>query len=116
MTKFKEITKKVRFEIFPIDLIIVVSNDVKQSRSNRNKLLGVIPHDHYSAFHYQCGTTSYIFLKYDATPGIIAHEAFHCVWSIFEVIGAEHNNEVMAYTLWFIVNDIHKFIKEKWRT
>lgn len=118
MTKkstFKEIKKTIKIDVFPYEVVIVVSNDVKQSRTNRNKIFGETRLEQAAAIHstIQSGF-SFIFLKHDAPPWVISHEACHAAWEIMDFIGAEHNNEVMAYLNSFVVEQCCKVMK-KWR-
>src|ERR1700744_594697 len=96
----KLVEKVVKFDIVPFnyDLIVVVSESIQQSRTNRNDILGYYePDEAHGAMHCFMNHTSYIFLEYGADIGTIAHEVFHFVWKLMSWIGAEHNNEVMAY-------------------
>lgn len=113
MAAKKFIEKIVKYDIVPFnyDLIVVVSDSIQQSRTNRNDILGYYePDDHHGAMHCYVGHQSYIFLNYGADIGTIAHETFHFIWRLMQWIGAEHNNEVMAYHLGYYVREIAKFI------
>jgi hypothetical protein len=51
----------------------------------------------------------HLFFKMSNTPGIIAHEAWHAVFRMFEWAGAELDNEMVAYHLSFLVDRIASF-------
>jgi len=50
-----------------------------------------------------------LFFKRDNSDGIIAHEAWHAVFSMFEWAGAELDNEMVAYHLSYLVDRIASF-------
>ena len=57
----------------------------------------------------------WIFFHNNVTPGIVAHEAKHCVNFIWAQIRGElslEQDEFEAYFLGYIVDLIHKFVKE----
>jgi hypothetical protein len=49
---------------------------------------------------------SYLFLHTDALSNQIVHEAYHTVSNIFRWIEAEHEEEVFAYHLGYLVQEI----------
>ncbi len=113
--KEKFVEKIIKFDISPFnyDLVVVVSDSVTKSRANRNELLGFYePDEHHAAMHCWVGHMSYIFLPYAADIGSVAHEVFHFVWRLMQWIGAEHNNEVMAYHQGHYTREIAKFAYE----
>jgi hypothetical protein len=109
----KEKEKKIRLQTLNHDLVIVVSNSVHDSRNKRGHVFGLhLPTENIRALHSTNGLgCSYIFMPYDADIGEIAHEAYHVCWTIMKFINAEHENEIMAYTLTFIVREVEKTIK-----
>lgn len=105
-------TKIINLEPFNYEVIIVLTDDVQESA-------GQIAHAHghdddewetdAMHVHPHGRALSYLFLPFDATASMIAHEAFHCVWRVMKFIGAEFENEVMAYTLGFLVGEVCEF-------
>lgn len=111
--RYKEIVRKVKFDIFPYRLIIVVSNDVIESRAKRDYMFGPSRLVNAAAIHTSDGGgESYIFIRHDAVPGIVAHEANHCAWALMETIGAKHEEEVMAYVLYYVVQAVIKAMSQ----
>lgn len=55
---------------------------------------------------------SHMVLPFDVTPGVIAHEASHVVWGIMKFIGAEFEDEVVAYHIGHLVGKVHAWQKE----
>lgn len=49
---------------------------------------------------------SWIMFGPDPSIKTIAHEVFHTVWNIMKHIGAEFENEVMAYHMGYLVQEI----------
>lgn len=56
---------------------------------------------------------SYVFFKPDADAGEMAHEMWHVIRHIFEYIGAELENEIVAYHLEYLVSE-SMYVLKKW--
>lgn len=56
---------------------------------------------------------SFIFLKPNVSNGTIAHESWHAIQNLFECVGAELENEMVAYHLGFLVDQICKLMRRK---
>lgn len=100
----------------PYSVYVILTEDVNRSRSGRSHFLGEwqeLPNT--GAVHTGMANEgrSYIILPYDTKLDYIAHESFHCVWRIMEYIGACHNEEIMAYYLGYIVEQIALFVKKE---
>ncbi len=54
---------------------------------------------------------SVIYLTHKAGAGTIAHECWHCVFRMMQWIGAGTENEIIAYTLDYLVNQVFKLKK-----
>lgn len=53
---------------------------------------------------------SLVLLPYKASPGTIAHEAYHAIrYMLKEYAGVKLDNEIVAYHLGHLVDEIHKF-------
>lgn len=55
---------------------------------------------------------SVIIIQPDANAGTVAHEAWHCVRRMLLHMGADLDNEVVAYHLGYLVNKITDFKKK----
>lgn len=107
MKKLKECKRKFKIDAVPYEFTVIVSNDVTTSRNKLDKIFGHTSTQHFAAMHSSSGQGfSYIILPEKFELKYIVHEAFHCVWEICEFIGANHNNEFMAYLLSYIVDKI----------
>ena len=107
---YKEIKKKINVNVFPYEVYVVLTTDVNEARKRRNKIFGETSLDHAIAMHSSLHTGfSYLFLPYNCTPWVLCHEVFHTVWEIMHFIGAELENEVMAYLMSFLMKEINKF-------
>lgn len=113
MTKHKTIAPKERTRRLTLEMFgnytieVVVSTDIQKSVMKR----GIGVHQHFEAMH--CGADnlfSFIFLPEKARAGIVAHEVFHCVWHVFRSIGADLENEIVAYMLSYLVDEIMALI------
>lgn len=111
----REHCHKLLVEPFNYQVNIVLTDDVIESRVKRNRALGTTATREdltgTIALHSASKTAgvSYIFLPFKADIGYITHECSHCVWRIMEFIGAEHENEVMAYMLAYLVRKAVSF-------
>jgi hypothetical protein len=111
--QLKERSLNLTVQPFGYRVKVIVSNNVHLSAHKR--IPGIQIDDSWAACH--CGITnqlvSFIFLPSNVTAGTIAHEVFHCTWHIMRQIGADHENEVMAYTLSYLVDEIAHFVRGK---
>ena len=64
------------------------------------------------ALHSAVPGHSFIFIKYHACIGMITHEIFHFVWQLMSYIGANHENEVMAYYVGYYTKEVARFCYE----
>lgn len=99
----------VKFPIFNYLVFVIYSNDVKKSRISRNERLGVDDpplNEHVRALHSydHLHPNGFIFVNYNVSPGVLAHECFHALWRMFEWIGAKHDNETFAYHLGYLID------------
>jgi hypothetical protein len=58
-------------------------------------------------------STSFIFLKPNVTEGTIAHESWHAILNMLVRVGADLDNEVVAYHLGYLVDEIVKLKRSK---
>jgi hypothetical protein len=63
-----------------------------------------------AAHIYEIGFESWIILPEDASISTIVHECWHCVHRIMKKIGAELENEVVAYTLGWLTEVATDFL------
>jgi hypothetical protein len=56
---------------------------------------------------------SYMFFKPDADPGEVVHETWHAIYRAMKHIGAEIENEIIAYHLEYVVSMAIDVLK-KW--
>ena len=56
---------------------------------------------------------SFIFLKPNASAGTIAHESYHAIKRMFDVMDVKKQNEVVAYHLGYLVDQITKFRSQR---
>lgn len=54
---------------------------------------------------------SYVFLRPRASPGTVAHEAWHVLVHMWEGLGIELDHESMAYHLGYLVDKIDRYVK-----
>jgi hypothetical protein len=97
---------------FNYDVKVVFTDDFKAFALKRKwtKFHEQIRDDGRTVNGYHCSnpeeSTSWILLKHDPAIGTIVHETFHVVWRIMKHIGADLENEVMAYHNGYIVKKI----------
>jgi hypothetical protein len=110
-SKLKERTKTIIINPFDFAVKVIVSNDVHASAHKR----GIQTSEPWHAMHAGVVNRlmSLIFLPLKAGPDVVAHEVFHCAWHIMKSVGAEFENEVMAYTMSYLVAEILAFVQGK---
>jgi hypothetical protein len=111
--KFVEKIKSFDLKHFNYDLKVIVSSDPEGSRILRVKELGPYERDPgVAALTYTSPGKSILFLPFGSCIGWIAHEVYHVMWHVMKYIGADHENEVMAYHIGNLTKDIAKFCYE----
>jgi hypothetical protein len=55
----------------------------------------------------------WIVLGPNADEGTVAHEASHAIRAMLAYVGARNEDEVFAYHIGFLVERIHKFLKQQ---
>ena len=55
---------------------------------------------------------SFLLLSPKPTPGVIAHEAYHCVCRMFNYLGI-NDEEATAYHLDYLIDSIHRWLRNK---
>jgi len=102
------------FPIFGYKVTVVIAEDLKSAAyyiADRDYLKDPHPGDGCEAFTISQpdGGYSIIYLKPNAGMGTIAHESYHAVCAMMEMIGASEEHEVVAYHLGFLVEAIVAF-------
>jgi hypothetical protein len=108
--KLKESRSQLSFDAFEYGIHLVFSDDVVASRTKRDGFLGKYDGGPAGGLHSYTpdGSYSYLFLRFNANPSVIAHEAWHCIRRMMVYCGAELENEVVAYHLGYLVGFIHE--------
>lgn len=104
---FKERVALIKLPTYYYRVHVVVTTDVILSRNRRWKTIGSKDFGGSAgAMHVSNSDmgTSWIFLKDPSGPGTIAHECWHCIYQIMRYIGADIENEVVAYNLGYLVD------------
>lgn len=112
--KYIEHTFRFNIPVFLYSIKVIFSNNVLETRTRLNDKLGKWPGSDFMAMHSDTGGGySYIILPLTASGSLISHEAFHCVTAIMGFISADLEEEVVAYTLSYIVEKIERFQLKK---
>lgn len=104
----KEKSKTVLFPMYKYKIHIVKTTDIMLSRNNRS---GIIGHELVMNGGQPEGLHSYnkdeaeafIFLEWNSNMGVLCHECYHGITRLFRWIQAEHEEEVFAYHLGYLV-------------
>ena len=93
------------FVIFTDDLIASADKLAKEGKLRTNHGID----DTTDGFHVRMPNQSYGFLvlKYTASPNHITHEVYHTVSNMFRWIGADHEEEIFAYFMGYVVQLVH---------
>lgn len=105
-----DISKSFSYPIYGYSLKVTLTENVGELA---RKLYPELPPDqtgtNVGGIHVQCGR-SHIILPHDAEIGVIVHEVYHFVWWLMEVIGALHDNEIIAYHMGYTVQRICEWL------
>ena len=108
----------VEFPVFSDYIVHVeITSDLKKSLSKYPQT-EVIPDeesDHCEGMvvHDTDGCLSFLFLKHNASVGTIAHESWHVIKRMLDVMGVEIDSETTAYHLGYLVNKVFQFMRGK---
>jgi hypothetical protein len=91
---------------------IIVTPDVCGSaRARATEMRGFVKYSDSDALAIGNGAgRSWMLFQYSATPGDIAHEAYHVVSQIYRYIGQELDDEMAAYHLGYIVDAANELL------
>jgi hypothetical protein len=98
----------VRFVVFAYTFTIIRANDVQASaRRLGSDLTGC-----FAAFITREDKPMHGWLVFPPKPsaGMVAHESYHAIRHMLTDVGAELDDETVAYHLHHLVNQVHKFI------
>lgn len=103
----------IRFPVFSYNVFVIFTSDIVKSRM---RLADVIGHCRIDTdenaiglhAHNETSPISIIFLKKDSSCGTITHECYHALCAMFTYAGAMVEEEVMAYHLSYIIDQIIK--------
>lgn len=113
LTPYGDYAKWVTFEVMAnYQVRLIITNDLLKSADAQ---LGSRPSEGADAFCFHVKGTgrSYIFLKHDSPPDVVAHECYHIIHRIFTWCNVEDwDNEIVAYHLSHMVEEVYKFKKE----
>lgn len=104
----KEIEKKFIIQPYNFTCFVIITDNILESRKKRNKILSESELlEEPKGLHCDAGTlNSYVFIKYNSLSDTISHEAYHVVCKLMRDIGAKHEEEIIAYTIGYIVRKI----------
>ena len=108
--KFKEKRKKIHLDMFDYNVEIIFSTDPKRTffkQANKDEWTDNKT-EPFVAIHVNFGGKSTVIFPWNADIFLIVHECSHITWILLEVIGATHENEIMAYMNGY-------FSKEAWK-
>jgi hypothetical protein len=112
LTQYGDYAKWVTFDVMAnYQVRLVLTDDLLKSAER----LGSKPEGPADAFCFHCKGEgkSYIFLRHDSPPDVVAHECLHIVQKIMGWCGViDADNEIMAYHLSHMVEAVYKFKKE----
>jgi len=101
----------VKFAVFGYAFTIIRTDNVERTAK---RLGGHVPGAFAQFIERQDNPMrGYLVFSLDPEPGHIAHESFHAVWNMLKGVGAELDDETVAYHLDHLVSHIHKFIKKE---
>ena len=105
MAMFKEATRTISLPHFHYEVRVILTDNMQQSVWNRDLDFDV---SRWAAGHlsYEDESHSFVFLPLQPTMEEISHEVLHALWKIMRWIGAEFEEEVMAYHQGYLSGEI----------
>lgn len=92
------------------EIKIVVTKDPGEFVTAKFSHLGITGDGEGASHVYASTFESWIILPEDASISTVVHECWHCVYRIMKKIGAEIENEVVAYTLGWLTEEATEFL------
>jgi hypothetical protein len=104
----KERRFKIPLPTYEYMVTVVISDDPNASASKlHKKLIGSDKEfDIKGAIQMRIGNQAYVILPPKRSLSYIVHESFHVVWGLLDHIGAEPEEEIIAYTLDYLASMI----------
>ena len=110
LTRFGDFEKVITFPVFAMYRVyIVMTDDLQKSYDGRIFEERDLSNSDALSVGLREHANSVIFLKRGCSAGDVAHESWHTVRRILLLIGAELEDEIVAYLLDYLVNEITKF-------
>lgn len=112
----KERVTKIVFPVFSgYEVYVCISDDIVASRQKRDGYFGekFTGGDALGLHSYPLGSTgiSWLFFPIIVRPGTVAHESWHCIFRMMSWVGADIENEVVAYHLGYLVEKVTKALE-----
>lgn len=108
--------RKVSFPVFGYSIYIIYTDNIEQSRKLKCNEIGAMdelmgPYVDGLHSYNNIEPDGFVFFRPDSTMGTITHECFHAIHRLFKWIGAKVENEIMAYHLGYLVDQVVEFKK-----
>lgn len=102
--------KAIKIKPFRYTCYVIITNNILEERKNKKYKLEEANYlEEPLGLHCDGGTLySYIFIKPNSQVNILAHEAYHCIRKLLRDIGAKQEEEVVAYLLDYLVEQLIK--------
>lgn len=89
-------------------------NDLAQAMMQYKSCRGISVSDTEGiTVHVTDNPMTFIFLKRSASPGVVAHEAYHAARQMLRYFQCDPDNESVAYHLGYIVNQMSGFMRKR---
>lgn len=109
LTKFGDYAVWVRFPVTANYCVrIIVTDHIANSFEKRLGEGKIDGSTDGCCYHDHKGTT-WMFLSPKITAGTVAHESFHVMYELLDYIGSKLENEIVAYHLGYLVDQIENF-------
>lgn len=116
MGKIKPIKEErfvLKLSAFEYQVHVTITTDVLATAHDINTRMGNEPYPFAcSAVSFHRGLNSYVVLPWKRNVQHIVHEAFHVIWNVLKCIGAEPDEEIVAYHLDYIVGQMYAMYKK----
>ena len=108
--KFREQQTTINFPIFGYRVKLAVTNDVPTSIARR---ISGFDAAHTAAMVLVSDNLAVLMIiPIDANEALVAHESWHAIHKMLEVMQADLDNETVAYHLGYLVAKVHAFLRK----
>jgi hypothetical protein len=113
LSKKKDKFTHIEFPVFHYCIHVEFTSDLKKALQKYPQTKDIDLDeitDYALTVHDEHDGASFIFLPWDCSIGVIVHESWHAIRRMMSYINSDFDNEVIAYHLGYLVDEIIDFV------